>query len=171
MAPRFGLLSYLYISANKLICLAYKGLRKLEAENGGVEPVEIGPAAPGLVNKNIQQLILTAALITEDKLLVALFENELFGRLTHVCPIPQVLSVHRGQHFPFYFFIGRNSEYLSGRIKNSLSEAIISLPAERPQVFYRPIERQSLQIEGDCCGILKVFLEDESLLSAAVKMH
>jgi hypothetical protein len=104
-------LFYLYIISDKLVGLTYKGLRKLEAQDRGVKPVEISAAVSGLVNKNIQQFILRTALVTEDKLLFALSENQLFACFSHgyqtFMPFPQNI---RGQRLPL--FIGLNPAYL-----------------------------------------------------------
>jgi len=78
-----GLLFHIYLIADEFVGLADKRLGKLEAQDGGVEPVEVGASAPCLLNKNIKQFILGTAFITEDKLLFALFENELFAYFVH----------------------------------------------------------------------------------------
>jgi hypothetical protein len=94
-------LFYLYIIADKLIGLTYKGLGKLEAQDRCVKPVEIGPPVSGLVNKNIQQFILRTALVTEDKLLFALPENQLFACFSHDNHVPCRLNNPPGTTFPF----------------------------------------------------------------------
>ncbi len=51
----------------EFVGLAHKRLGELEAEYGGVEPVEIGASVLGLLDERIEQLVLVAGFVSKDE--------------------------------------------------------------------------------------------------------
>ena len=117
--PRIGIL------LQELLGPADQALRQLEAQDGRIEPIEIGPLALDLVDDCIEQLILPALLVTEYELLRSLVEYELSLQSLHVNSLSAA-------------FRTRSPGPVSGgEVERGLNEM--------PQRFYRPMGRAALQ--------------------------